>query len=78
MQWTSTLRYHSERFGMEPEKWITLNIEMVDLANIIQWLYMYKGQLDSVLGMKTSILSVSSFNGSTNNHYSWCIFDCLH
>ena len=52
MQWTSTLRYHSERFGMEPEKWITLNIDMVDLANIIQWLYMYKGQLDSVLGMK--------------------------
>ena len=64
---------------MEPEKWITLNIDMVNLANIIQWLYMYKGQLDSVLGMKTCMMFTfsSSFNGSINNHYSWCIFDWL-
>ena len=61
MQWTSTLRYHSERFGMEPEKWITLNIDMVDLASIIQWLYMYKGQLDSVLGKKTCMMFTFSF-----------------
>ena len=46
---------------MEPEKWITLNIDMVDLANIIQWLYMYKGQLDSVLGMKTCMMFTFSF-----------------